>query len=156
LSSLAREATEQLLADTAEAIEEEHRLTEQRKYAEQQARAECGGISRMAKRLDTLERTRRDAAREARRKERADIEASLPDPDEPDAPHTANAPGFGPPHVPGSGPSDYSEDAATGVLPTILEKGAPPEIGDHPVYKPAELKYPQKPISQTPTGIGGN
>jgi hypothetical protein len=57
LSSLAREATEQLLNDTANAIEEEHRLAAEREYAEQQARSNAlqalrDGISRMAKRLD--------------------------------------------------------------------------------------------------------
>src|SRR6516225_8268304 len=77
LSSLAREATEQLLNDTASAIEEENRLTAQRQRAEQQAQSAalqslCDGISRMAKRLDAHEKRRADAAREARRKQRAD------------------------------------------------------------------------------------
>jgi hypothetical protein len=177
LSSLAREAAEQLLSDTTEAIEQEHRLTAQRQRAEAQARAGAlqtlvDGISRMAKRLDSLEQKRRDEAREARRRERVAIEASLPDPDNPDAPafptvgagpgaDTAKppnvAPGFGPEHVAGEGPSDYSEDAdaATGVLPTALEKGGPPEIGDYPAYDLEDLTHPQKPIPQTPTSIGG-
>jgi hypothetical protein len=91
LGSLAREATEQLLNDAANAIEEEHRIPAQRQRAEQQACSDaiqtlCDGISRMAKRLDAYETKRREDAREARRKARADIEASLPDPDDPDAP----------------------------------------------------------------------
>jgi hypothetical protein len=124
----------------------------------------------MAKRLDSLEHKRRDEAREARHRERVAIEASLPDPDNPDAPtllpvgaegpgDSADAPGvtpgLPPEHEAGEGPFDYTEDAATGVLPTMLEKGAPPEIGDFPTYKQAELKHPQKPIPQTPAGIGG-
>jgi hypothetical protein len=162
LSSLAREATEQLLNDTANAIEEEHRLTAERQRAEQQAQSAalqslCDGISRMAKRLDAHEKRCSEAARKARADERKAIRDGLFDPDNPDDPHTANTPGFGPLHIPGSGPSDYSEDedAVTGDLPSVLEKGAPPELGDHPTYKISELKHPQEPIPQTPTGIGG-
>jgi hypothetical protein len=162
LSSLAREQTEQLLEAAADAIEEEHRLAHQREREEAAAYADavqklCEGAAKMSKRLDSLEQKRRDEAREARRQARADIEASLPDPDDPDAPHTANAPGLGFSHEPGSGPSDYSEDddAATGVLPTVLEKGGPPELGDFPTYDPEELTHPQEPIPQTPTAIGG-
>jgi hypothetical protein len=129
LSSLAREATEQLLNDTANAIEEEHRLTAQRQRAEQQAQSAalqslCDGISRMAKRLDAHEKRCAEAARKARADARKAIEASLPDPDDPDAPafptvgagpgDSANTPGvtpgLPPEHEPGSGPSDYSED----------------------------------------------
>jgi hypothetical protein len=177
LSSLAREATEQLLNDTASAIAEEQRLTAERQRAEQQAQSAalqslCDGISRMAKRLDAHEKRCAEAVRKARADARKAIEASLPDPDDPDAPafptvgagpgaDTARppnvTPGFGPEHEAGEGPSDYSEDedAATGVLPTVLERGGPPELGDHPVYSKAELKYPQKPIPQTPTAVGG-
>jgi hypothetical protein len=136
LSSLAREATEQLLNDTATAIEEEHRLTAQRQRAEQQGRSDaiqtlCDGISRMAKRLDAHEKRCAEAARKARADARKAIEDALPDPDDPDAPafptvgagpgdSAANAPGvtpgLPPEHEAGEGPSDYSEDehAATG------------------------------------------
>jgi hypothetical protein len=159
LSSTAREATEALLNAAAEAIEQEHRLARQREREEAATYADaveklCEGAAKMAARLDAIERKRRDAAREARRKARADIEASLPDPDDPD-PHTANAPGFGPEHEPGEGPSDYSEDGVTGNLPEEIERRSPPELGDFPTYKRAELKHPQEPIPQTPTATGG-
>jgi hypothetical protein len=115
LSSTAREQTEALLEAAGNAIAEERRLVAQRQREEAAAYADavqklCEGAAKMASRLDALERKRRDAVRQARRRERADIEASLPDPDNPDDPHTANAPGFGPEHEPGSGPSDYSEE----------------------------------------------
>jgi hypothetical protein len=173
LSSLAREATEQLLNDTASAIEEEHRLTAERQRAEQQAQSAalqslCDGISRMAKRLDAHEKRCAEAARKARADERKAIRDGLFDPDAPAFPtvgagpgDSANAPGvtpgLPPEHEAGEGPSDYSEDedAATGVLPTALEKGGPPELGDYPAYDLEELTHPQKPIPQTPTSIGG-
>jgi hypothetical protein len=179
LSSTAREATEALLNAAGDAIEQEHRLARQHEREEACAYADavqklCEGAAKMAARLDAIEQTRRAAAREARRKQRADIEASLPDPDEPDDPHTANAPGFGPEHEPGSGPSDYSEDdidtptgkppSSYGNVPTSYVRarsegadnlpGGPPELGDHPVFDPAELAHPQ-PEPPTPSAIGG-
>jgi hypothetical protein len=158
LSSLAREATEQLLNETANAIEEEHRLTVQRQRAESRARADaiqtlCDGISRMDRRLDSLERQRREEAREARRRARADIEASLPDPEYP-----PEIPGVNPGNPPRREPGETSfqyEDAATGVLPQSLEQGAPPGIGEYAEFEPENSAHPQKPIPQTPTAIGG-
>jgi hypothetical protein len=157
LSSLAREATEQLLNDTAASIDLEKSLVAKRQRAEQRARADaiqmlCNGISRMAKRLEALERTRRADAREARRKARADIEASLPDPDEPgtraEIPNVN--PGFAPKHEPGETSFEYTEDAA---MPPGAE--LPTETGELAVWDPEELAEPQKPIPQTPTAIGG-
>jgi hypothetical protein len=180
LSSVAREQTEALLAAAEDAIAEEHRLARQRERDEAAAYSDavqklCEGAAKMASRLDALEQTRRAAAREARRKQRADELASLPDPDEPDDPHTANAPGFGPEHEPRSGPSGYSEDdidtptgrppLSYGNVPTSYVRArsegaignlpeAPPELGDFPTYDPAELAQPQ-PEPPTPSAIGG-
>jgi hypothetical protein len=160
LSSKAREATEALLNAAADAVEHEQRLARQRKRQEAEARADaiqrlCSGIAKMAQRLDAHEQTRRAAAREARHQARADIEASLPDPDEPgtraEIPNVN--PGFAPKHEPGETSFEYTEDTATGVLPPGAE--LPSETGELAVWDPEELAEPQKPIPQTPTAIGG-
>jgi len=156
LSSLAREATEQLLNDTAEAIEEEHRLARKREREESAARADaiqklCDGIARMAKRFDALEKQRREDAREARRKARKQIEDNLPDPDLPD-PATGEPVAIEPWD---KGAYEYfPDDSPTGTLPPGVER--PAETGELAVWNRKELAKPQKPIPQTPTAVGGS
>jgi hypothetical protein len=158
LSSTAREATEQLLNDTATAIEEEHRLMAQRERAEQRARADalqtlCGGISRMARRLDALEAKRCADAREARRKERADIEAALPDPDAPgnNAEIPTVSPGVASAREPVESSFEYVEDE--GDPPSGMGTSGIPGGGTVPEL-PEQMSRPQ-PFTQTPTAIGG-
>ena len=158
LSSTAREATEDLLNKAADAIEEEHRLTAQRERAEQQARADaiqtlCDGISKMAHRLDALETKRRAEAHEARRKERADIEAALPDPDAPgDHTEIPNvSPGIASAREPGESSFEYVEDE--GDPPSGMGTSGIPGGGTMPEL-PQQMSHPQ-PFTQTPTAIGG-
>jgi hypothetical protein len=150
LSSKAREATIQLLNDTAVAIENEEYLTRRRERAEAKARDDtiqrlCDGISRMAHRLDSLETERRERARQDRRRQRADIEASLPDPE-------GDFRGALPePSLHGDLRGDYP-DSATGILPKAAE--LPPQTGNLAVEEPEDLAHPQ-PSKPTPTAIGG-
>ena len=158
LSSTAREATEDLLNKAADAIEEERRIAAQRERAEQQARADaiqtlCDGIAKMAYRLDALEQTRLAEAREARRKERADIEAALPDPDAPgDHTEIPNvSPGIASAREPGESSFEYVEDE--GDPPSGMGTSGIPGGGTMPEL-PEQMSHPQ-PFTQTPTAIGG-
>jgi hypothetical protein len=47
------------------------------------------------------------------------------------------------------------KDGATGDLPEGVENRSPPDPGQYAVWDPADLSHPQRPIPQTPTGIGG-
>jgi hypothetical protein len=112
----------------------------------------CAGIGHMSGRLDAFEQRERERARDARRRARADIEASLPDPDDPDA-HDPRL------EKPNEDPEDYSPhgydgaaDTSTGVLPPGTE--LPPSTGPYAVWNPRELKNPQE-SPPTPAAIGG-
>ena len=158
LSSTAREATEDLLNKAADAIEEEQRLVRRRERAEQQARADaiqtiCDGIAKMAHRLNALETKRRADAREDRRKARADIEATLPDPDAPGnhAEIPTVSPGIASAREPGESSFEYVEDE--GDLPSGMSISGIPGGGTMPEL-PEQMSHPQ-PFTQTPTAIGG-
>jgi hypothetical protein len=158
LSSKARDATVQLLNEAAEAIEHEQQLVRQRERAEAQARADaiqtlCDGITKMAHRLDALETKRRADAREARRKARADIEASLPDPEAPgdNAEMPTVTPGIASAREPGVSSFEYVEDE--GDPPSGMNTSGIPGGGTMPEL-PKQMSHPQ-PFTQTPTAIGG-
>jgi hypothetical protein len=158
LSSKAREATEDLLNRAADAVEEEQRLARQRERAEQQARTDaiqtlCDGIARMARRMDAVEAKRRADAREARRRARADIEATLPDPDAPgdNAEIPTVSPGIASAREPGESSFEYVEDE--GDLPSGMGTSGIPSGGTMPEL-PEQMSHPQ-PFTQTPTAIGG-
>ena len=113
----------------------------------------------MDKRIDALMQSRRDCRRLDELSEQTEQALALP-PDviDPDAAEIPNVkPGLAEGHEPGGVAAEYVEEAdgATGDLPEGIERRSPPDLGTMPVWNLAELAHPQKPIPQTPTGIGG-
>jgi hypothetical protein len=163
LDSVARAATEQLLNDAAEAIEEEELLAHRRERAEAKAYADAvqrlsDGIAKMAARFDSYVQREEERQREARAKARKALEDSLPDPEGGEWPGADPAPNLQP------DPREGEDQGAYGAYPDaegdpdpdlpegmgtsgIVGGGTMPEL-------PEQLGHPQ-PSEQTQTAIGG-
>jgi hypothetical protein len=154
-------------------IEKEQRLAQAERDAEETAKYQdevrvCAlqilgdGLTRLNERIDQFETRKQGRAdqlqREAEEAETARIEeelAALPDPDDPEAfenLHTMGDDGDFEAVKPKPDVKldpEHRNEAATGVLPTELEEGAPPEPGDYSPTMPPPSPY------RDPTSIGG-
>jgi hypothetical protein len=162
------------IRDTIPRIEEEQRLAHAQRDAEETKRhqaevRECAlqilgdGLTRLNERIDQYGARKQERAdRQRRDEEEAEIAriaeelAALPDSDDPEA--FENPPATGddgdlqavhePPDTEQHDP-EHRNEAATGVLPKSLEKGAPPQSGDYHTTTPPPSPY------RDPTSIGG-
>jgi hypothetical protein len=159
--SIARIEEEQRLAQAKQDAEETERFHDEVRECAAQILAD--GVARLAERIDGFETRKAERAdqlqRQAQEAEAARLAAelaALPDPDDPEAfegpPATGDDRELTAVHEPVDTEKhdpEHRNEAATGVLPKELDKGAPPQLGQYVPTTPPPPKY------RDPAVIGG-